>query len=329
MRAVLPHRPNASGVHLGTVPEPEPGDGDVLIDIAATALNRADLLQMRGLYPPPAGASDVPGLECAGTVAHVGHGVNGVRAGDRVMALLAGGGHAERVAVPAGQTMPLPEGWSFTDAAALPEVAITAWTNLVAEGGLQAGERVMITAAASGVGTFAVQLARSLGAEVLVAGRNRERLERLKPLGADHCVVLDERLPSAVRACTGGAGVDLVVDLAGGPWLPLALKSLRPKGRLVLVGVLAGASADVDLGDLLRRRLRVIGSVLRARPASEKAALVRAFHDFAAPRLQRGDLRPIVDRVVPFDDIAAAYEQLKRGGVWGKLVVDVNGAKRA
>ncbi|MEM7583596.1 MAG: NAD(P)H-quinone oxidoreductase [Acidobacteriota bacterium] len=303
--------------------EPEPAVGEVLVRVRATALNRADLLQVRGLYPPPPGESEVPGLECAGEIEALGDGVDDWQVGDRVMALLAGGGHGEKVAVPTGQLMPIPPGLDFTQAAALPEVAITAWTNLVAEGRLEKRQSVLITAAASGVGTFAVQLARELGARVLVAGRSVERLERLRPLGAEACIPLDENLPQAVRAILDGPGLDLVIELAGGPGLRQRLSALRSQGRLVLVGILGGAGAEVDLADVLRRRLRITGSVLRARPRAEKAELIQSFWEFAEERLADGRLRPVVHQVYPFERIADAYADLERGGVFGKLVLEI------
>ncbi|MEO1366918.1 MAG: NAD(P)H-quinone oxidoreductase, partial [Acidobacteriota bacterium] len=310
-----------SDVELCDWPDPDVRAGEAVVDIRATALNRADLLQMRGLYPPPPGESEVTGLECSGVVESVGPGVEGFAPGDRVMALLAGGGHAEKVAVPTGQLMPIPRGWSFEEAAALPEVAITAWTNLVAEGGLQEGETVLIIAAASGVGSFAVQLARELGARVLAAGRSIERLEKLRPLGADGCVTLGDGLVDRSRALNDGRGVDLILDLAGGDAMGPRCKALRRGGRAVLVGILAGSKTTLDLGDVLRRRLRVIGSVLRSRPRDEKARLISDFLDFAGPRLADGRLRPVIDRTYPLQRAAEAYADLERGGVLGKIVL--------
>jgi putative PIG3 family NAD(P)H quinone oxidoreductase len=322
MLAVVAPGADEKAALLQELPDPEPGAGEVLIRVRATALNRADLMQLRGLYPPPPGESEVPGLECSGEIGALGVGADGWQVGDRVMALLAGGGHGEQVAAPVGQLMPIPEGFSFVDAAALPEVALTAWTNLVAEGRLEAGQTVLITAAASGVGTFAVQLARELGARVLVAGRNLERLERLRPLGADACLELGDGLADAARQATGGAGVDLVIDLAGGAGVAERLRALCPRGRLILVGLLAGARAEIDLADVLRRRLRFVGSVLRARSRAEKAELVAGFHAFAEERLADGRLRPVVDRVMPFAEIGNAYRQLEQGGVLGKIVLE-------
>lgn len=324
MRA-LTYRPDRDRpeLTLRELPDPRPGPGEVVVRVAATALNRADLLQVRGLYPPPPGESMIPGLECAGTIESVSPEVEVWRAGDRVMALLAGGGHAERVAVPAGQLMALPAGLSWHQGAALPEVALTAWTNLVHEGGLAAGETVLITAAASGVGTFAVQLARELEARVLVAGRSMERLEILRTMGADACFPLGAGLPALIREATGDAGVDLVFEMVAGPELGNHIAALAVRGRLVLVGLLGGSRGDLDLSLVMRRRLRLVGSVLRARSREEKAALVAAFSSFASQRLADGRLRAVVDRVIPFEEILDAYGALEAGGVLGKVVVEM------
>ncbi len=326
MRAVLPAPDGRGRPVLGEVAEPVAEAGEVLVAVRATAINHADLLQLAGRYPPPPGESRVPGLECAGEILAIGPGVTGWRPGDRVMALLAGGGHGERVAAPAGQLLPLPESLSWTDGAALPEAALTAWTNLVAEAALAPGERVLVTGATGGVGSFAVQLARELGATAIAAGRDRERLARLAALGgrgAGAGLVDDGTLPKEVRRATGGGGVEVVFDLVGGERLGDHLACLAPGGRLVLLGLLAGVRAEVDLGLLLRRRLRIVGSVLRPRPRAEKAALVRAFGEFAAERLADGRLAPVVDRVLPFERIPEAYAALAAGGLFGKVVVEV------
>lgn len=328
MIAVRPFEGSAgqpAAIELVELEDPQPGPGEVAIEVAASALNRADLLQMRGLYPPPAGESEVPGLECSGVVAAVGIGVTGWRPGDRVMALLAGGGHATRVVAPEGQLLAVPEGLTLTEAGALPEVAITAWTNLVYEGRLHRGQSVLITGAASGVGCFAVQVARSLGARVLVAGRDAARLERLRPRGAAAAVQLGGGFAERVRAIEP-KGVDLVVDLVGGEHFDRALGALRDQGTLVLVGVLAGPSATVDLGQILRRRLRVVGSVLRARGRDEKAGLVASFREFAAERWASGELAPSIDRTLPFEQVAEAYAAMAQGGHLGKLVLTMDRA---
>jgi putative PIG3 family NAD(P)H quinone oxidoreductase len=327
MRAVLPAA-DAAGrpvPRLTERPEPALSPSEVLVAVRAAGLNRADLLQLRGLYPPPSGESEILGLECAGVVEAVGAAVARVVPGDRVMALLAGGGQAEKAAVPAGQLMPLPENLSFAEGAALPEACLTAWTNLVAEGGLEAGETVLVTGANGGVGTMAVQVGRELGARVLAAGRSRERLEPLRALGADALVLDEPGLARAVRERTGrpdgGAGADLVFDLTSGALLAEHLAALRDRGRLVLVGLMAGSRAELDLAEVLRRRLTIRGSVLRSRSREEKAALVAAFAAFGLPRIADGRIRSVVDRVFPFAEIAEAYHALEQGGVAGKVVV--------
>jgi putative PIG3 family NAD(P)H quinone oxidoreductase len=326
MRAVLPaDRSQDDGARpvprVGELPDPVARAGEVLVAVEAAGLNRADLMQLAGHYPPPAGESEVPGLECAGRIAAVGEGVDRWKMGARVMALLAGGGQATRVAVPAGQLLPLPENLSFVEGAALPEAALTAWTNLVAEGGLVAGEVVLVTGASGGVGSFAVQLARELGARVIAAARDRGRLERLRELGIEDLVTEEDTMASRVREVTGGRGVDLVLDLVGGARLPGHLAALKTGGRLVLVGLLAGGTAELDLGAVLRRRLRIIGSVLRSRSRDEKARLIAGFGAFGVPRLRAGRLRAVVDRVLPLDEAAQAYATMAAGGSFGKIVL--------
>ncbi|MEM7050031.1 MAG: NAD(P)H-quinone oxidoreductase [Acidobacteriota bacterium] len=325
MLAVLPTRnPETPWPFLGDLADPLPARGEVLVEVRAAGLNRADLLQLRGLYPPPPGESEVPGLECAGVIADLGEEVEGWRVGDRVMALLAGGGHGELVTVPQGQLMPLPNGWSFVQGAAVPEAALTAWTNLVEEGRMSSGEAVAITGANGGVGSFAVQLASALGARVLAVGRRAAALEPLRDLGATVTVPMASDLPAALRRANGGEGLDLVMDLVGGEWLPRLLLALKTGGRLVLVGITAGRTAEIPLDVVLRRRLRIVGSVLRPRPREEKARLVAAFHAVAEPWLEDGTLQPVVDRVLPFAEIATAYQALAAGGVEGKVIVEIS-----
>jgi putative PIG3 family NAD(P)H quinone oxidoreductase len=328
VRAVLPYEPGAPPIpRLGDLPEPAPGPGEVLVAVAAAGLNHADLMQLRGAYPPPPGESPIPGLECSGTVVALGEGVpsDGLFApGARVMALTGGGAHAERAAIPTGQLMPIPENLTLVEGAAIPEAGVTAWTNLVVEGGLEAGETVLVTGATGGMGTMFVQLARELGGRVIAAGRSRERLERLRPLGADEVVLLGDELPAAIHEATGGRGVDLVIELVGGAAIDRHLAMLGSRGRLVLVGLLAGRRAEVDLGVALSRRLRIQGSVLRARSRGEKAALVAAFAAFALPRFASGRLTPVVDRVLPFERAAEAYAALAGGGAAGKIILELS-----
>ncbi|HEX9945330.1 MAG TPA: NAD(P)H-quinone oxidoreductase [Thermoanaerobaculia bacterium] len=320
MRAVLPADRESPAPRVGDLPDPVPGPGEVLVAVEAAGLNHADLLQMRGQYPPPPGESEVPGLECAGIVLEAEEG-SPWPPGVRVMALTGGGAQATRAAIPAGQLMPVPDNLSLIEGAALPEAGLTAWTNLVAEGGLQAGETVLVTGATGGMGSFAVQLARELGARVLAAGRNRERLERLRGLGIEEFFLEGANLAQQVREATGGRGADLVLDLTGGPGLDSHLAALANRGRLVLVGLVSGRRSEVDLGAILTRRLRVIGSVLRARSREEKAQLVSAFAAFALPRLRDGRLRPVVDRTFPLEQAAEAYRTMERGGVFGKIIL--------
>ena len=320
--AILPWRLEISGaVAVGEVPTPVPGPGEVRVRVAAAGLNRADLLQMRGQYPPPPGASSVPGLECAGVVDQIGEEVTDCRIGDRVMALLAGGGQAEWVVVPAGQLLPVPPNLTLEEAAAIPEAALTSWTNLVAEGRLRSGGSVLITGATSGIGTFAVQLVRELGGRVIAAARSSERLERLREFGVEHLVPLDADYPKQVRALTGGKGVELVLDLVAGEWLGPTLECMAERGRLILVGLTAGRKVELDLGLLLRRRLQMVGSVLRARPVAEKAELVSAFAEFGLPRLADGRLRPVIDRVFPLAEAAQAYAYLEHERPLGKVLL--------
>lgn len=337
MRAVVPLEGPVP--RLGELPDPVAGVGEVIVEIAASGLNHADLLQLRGQYPPPPGESEVPGLECAGTILALGEGVDpgsGWSVGDRVMALLGGGGLATRVAVPAGQLMPVPENLGFVEGAALPEAGLTAWTNLVAEGGLAAGETVVVTGATGGMGSFVIQLARELGARVIAAGRSQEKLDRLRGVlserkgGAEGIELLADLSDAAdvadlagrVRVLTGGRGADLIIDLVGGARLGDRLEALRSRGRLILLGHLAGARAEIDLAAVLSRRLRLVGSTLRPRPRAEKARLVADFAAFALPRLRDGRLRPVVGQIFPFERVAEAFAEMARGGTFGKIVLE-------
>lgn len=321
MRAVLPasdfHHPIP---HVGDLPDPVPGPGEVLVDLRAAGLNQADLHQLRGKYPPPPGESSVPGMECAGVVAAS---AGGWEAGRRVMALVGGGGQASRAAIPAGQLMALPDNLSFEEGGALPEAGLTAWTNLVAEGGLRAGEWVLVTGATGGMGSFATQLARELGAKVIAAGRSLERLEGLRRFGIEHLVVEGSELPARVREITGGAGADLIFDLVSGRHFGEHVAALAPRGRLVLLGLMAGEESSLDLRLVLGRRLRILGSTLRPRPRPEKADLTAAFAAFALPRLADGRLVPVLDRTYPLERAAEAYAALESGGAAGKIVLTV------
>jgi putative PIG3 family NAD(P)H quinone oxidoreductase len=326
VKAVLIERPGDETVlRVGEAPAPALGPGELRIRVAATAVNRADLLQRQGLYPPPPGASPILGLECAGTVAELGAGVSGWRVGERVMALLAGGGYAEQVAVHAGSVLPVPEGLSLEEAAAVPEVFLTAYLNLFELGGLGAGGIALVHGGGSGVGTAAIQLCRAAGARAFVTAGSAEKCERCRALGAELAVnYRSESFAERVREATGGRGVDVVLDSIGAAYLADNLASLAVGGRLVLIGLMGGAKAEIALGSLLVRRLSVIGSTLRTRPVEEKAAIVSGFRARFGDDLAAGRIRPVVDRVLPLEAVAEAHRAIKASEHFGKIVLTLS-----
>jgi len=326
MKAVLIDRSGDETVlRLGEAPPPALGAGELRIRVAATAVNRADLLQRQGLYPPPAGASPILGLECAGTVVELGDGVSGWKVGDRVMALLAGGGYAEEVVVHAGSALPVPPGLSLEEAAAVPEVFLTAYLNLFELGGLAAGGTALVHGGGSGVGTAAIQLCRAAGARVFVTAGSDEKCERCRALGADLAVnYRSESFAERVREATGGRGVDVVLDSIGAAYLADNLVSLAVGGRLVLIGLMGGAKAEIALGALLVRRLSVVGSTLRTRSVGEKAAIVAGFQARFGADLAAGRIRPIVDRVLPLAAVADAHRAVKASEHFGKIVLAIH-----
>lgn len=309
------------------VPDPVPGDQEVVLEIVATAVNRADLLQARGMYPPPPGDSPILGLEAAGRVAALGGKVRGWSLGDRVCALVPGGGYAERCAVHHALLMPLPQEWSFAQGAAVPEVWLTAFSNLFLEGGLAAGQAVLIHAGASGVGTAAIQLAAAAGARVAVTAGAEEKLARCRALGAQ--VAVNYRRDSFAARLQEIGGVDLVLDCVGGPYLADHLRLLKPGGRLVIIGLMGGSRAEIDLVPVLGKSLRVIGSRLRARPLEEKIAITRAFRERFWPDLARGQLAPVIDRVFPITAAAEAHAYVKANRNIGKVILAVGPAADA
>ncbi|CAM3926752.1 NAD(P)H-quinone oxidoreductase [Cohnella lubricantis] len=321
MRAIVPlDSTNRFGV--GETAEPDVAYGDLLVSVRATALNRADLLQKRGLYPPPPGASPILGLEMAGVVEE---GAGPWKPGDRVMALLPGGGYAERARIPSGMAMRIPDTLSFEEAAAIPEVFLTAYLNLFQLGGLRDGQTALVHAGASGVGTAAIQLAREAGVRTLVTAGSQAKREACLALGAD--AAFDYRAgPFApeVQRATGGRGVNVILDFVGASYWEQNLDSLAVDGKLIIVGTMGGTQVPgLDLGRLLARRLQVLGTALRSQPPEKKVSLTAAFADFALPRFASGRLKPIVDSVWDWADVEQAHAHMEANRNIGKIVLRV------
>lgn len=325
MKAILFDQPGDETVlRIGDAEAPPIRPGAIRIRVAATALNRADLMQRQGLYPPPPGASEILGLECSGEVSEVGAGVEGFAIGDRVMALLAGGGYAEQVVVDAGSAMHVPNGIDLVEAAALPEVLLTVHLNVFEIGGLAEGGWLLVHGGGSGIGTAAIQLARAAGARIVVTAGSAEKCSRCLDLGAD--VALDYTagdFADGVLEATAGRGVDVALDSIGGRYLESNLRSLAVGGRLVVIGLMGGAKAEIGLGQLLVRRLSVIGSTLRARPEAEKAQLVQSLLMRFGKALETGAVRPIVDSVLDLGDVAEGHRRMKSSAHFGKIVLRV------
>jgi putative PIG3 family NAD(P)H quinone oxidoreductase len=321
MRAVVVTEPGGpEALTVSELPDPEPAAGEVVIDVAATAVNRADTLQRQGHYPPPAGASDVLGLECSGTVSAVGEGVDRWTVGDEVCALLAGGGYAEKVVVPAGQVMPVPTGLDLVTAGALPEVACTVWSNVFMIAGLQRGETFLVHGGAGGIGTFAIQLAHALGARVLTTAGSAEKLELCRSLGADVAIDYKEQdFVEEVDRATDGAGADVILDNMGAKYLPRNVQALATEGRLVVIGMQGGSKGELDLGQLLRKRAAVIATALRARPVEEKAAICASVVEHVWPLVADGSVRTLLHTTLPFDEAAEAHRIMEEGGHVGKI----------
>ncbi|CAA9313417.1 MAG: Quinone oxidoreductase [uncultured Frankineae bacterium] len=323
MRAISISTPGDPDVLVPVeVDDPVAGPGEVLVDVVATAVNRADVLQRRGFYDPPPGASPYPGLECAGRIAVLGDGVSGWSVGDEVCALLAGGGYATRVAVPAGQLLPVPAGLDLVEAAALPEVACTVWSNVFSLAALQPGEVLLVHGGTSGIGTMAVQLAARAGARVLCTVGSPDKAARAEQLGAERAIrYRDEDFAAVVRELTGGRGADVVLDNMGATYLARNVDVLAVGGRLVVIGLQGGARAELDLGALLVKRASVHATSLRARPAAEKAAIVAEVLGHVWPAVEAGDVRPVVDRVLPLEQAAQAHRVMESSEHIGKIVL--------
>jgi putative PIG3 family NAD(P)H quinone oxidoreductase len=326
MRAVTVSGPGGPEVlGWGEVPDPVLRPGEVLVDVVATAVNRADLLQRAGSYPPPPGASDVLGLECSGVVSEVGEGVTGWSVGDEVCALLSGGGYAERVAVPAGQLLPRPAGVELATAAALPEVVCTVWSNVFMLAGLRRGDTFLVHGGSSGIGTMAIQLAARAGARVLTTAGTQAKLDVCRELGAEVGInYRDEDFVERVKAATDGAGVDVVLDNMGAKYLMRNVDALATGGRLVIIGMQGGTKAELDLGKLVRKRGSVHATTLRSRPATgrgSKAEIVAAVRHDVWPDVERGVVRPIVDRRLPMARAADAHRVVEASEHIGKVLL--------
>lgn len=329
MRAVVISGPGGPDVlQLTEVPDPVPGPGEVLIDVAGAGLNRADLMQRRGLYPPPPGAPPYPGLECSGRIAAIGPGLGdmgGLGPGDQVCALLAGGGYAEKVVVPAGQVLPVPGEVPLLEAAAIPEVACTVYANVFQLAALAPGETLLVHGGASGIGTMAIQLAKQLGAQVACTAGSPEKLQRCRELGADLVISYhDEDFVGAVSDLTGGSGADVILDIMGAVYLERNVTALATGGRLVVIGTQGGTRAELDLGLLLRKRASVHATTLRARPAGEKAAIVAAVREHVWPLIAAGRVVPVVDRVLPLAEAPRAHVLMESGAQIGKILLAVH-----
>ncbi len=303
-------------------PKPQPAAGEVLIKVAAAGVNRPDVLQRRGRYPPPPGASDIPGLEIAGTVDGVGDGVTGWSTGNPICALVAGGGYAEYCVAPAPQCLPVPRGLDLVAAAAIPETFFTVWTNVFERGRLESRESILIHGGSSGIGTTAIQLARAFGARVFATAGSAEKCAACERIGAERCInYRDTDFVAAIRDLTGGAGVNVVLDIIAGSYVPRNLDVLALEGRLVQIGVLGGPKTEINVSVIMQKRLTVTGSTLRARPIADKAAIASAVHENVWPLLESGVVKPIVHSTFPMRDAAAAHRLMESSEHVGKIVL--------
>jgi putative PIG3 family NAD(P)H quinone oxidoreductase len=318
MRAVVIESPDS--LSWTEVPDPEPAEGEVVVDVTAAGVNRADTAQRQGHYPPPAGAPPYPGLECSGVISVIGTGVTDHRVGDSVCALLAGGGYAERVNVPAGQLLPVPAGLSLAEAAALPEVACTVWSNVVDIARLRAGETFLIHGGGGGIGTFAVQLGKALGARVVVTARTGKH-EALRRLGADLAIDYTRTdFVEATREFTGGHGADVVLDIMGAKYLDRNVAVLATGGRIATIGLQGGRAGELDLGALMTKRGLISATTLRARPIADKARIVRGVRDQVWP-LVPGRIRPVIDITLPMAEAARAHRRMEGSDHIGKILL--------
>jgi putative PIG3 family NAD(P)H quinone oxidoreductase len=320
MRAVIAPDPGGPEALVVTeLPDPEPGPGEVVIDIVASAVNRADTLQRQGFYPPPPGASDVLGMECSGRISAVGDGVEGHQVGDEVCALLAAGGYADKVALPAVQVMPVPAGVDLVTAAALPEVACTVWSNVFMIAGLQRDETLLVHGGAGGIGTMAIQLAAALGSRVFATAGSPEKMELCESLGAERAI--NYRDEDFVEVVTEAGGADVILDNMGAKYLERNVSALATEGRLVVIGMQGGSKGELDLGALLRKRGAVIATTLRARPAEEKGAICASVVEHVWPLVAEGKVRAVVHDQVPLAQAPRAHELMESGSHSGKILL--------
>ncbi|MGH3424443.1 MAG: NAD(P)H-quinone oxidoreductase [Nocardioidaceae bacterium] len=327
MRAVVVNEPGGpEALTLTDLDDPSPAAGEVVVDITAAGVNRADVLQRQGNYNPPPGATPVLGLECSGTISSVGAGVDGWAEGDRVCALLSGGGYADRVAVPIGQLAPVPDGVDLVEAGGIVEVSATVWSNVFMLAGLQPGETLLVHGGGSGIGTIAIQLARALGARVAVTAGSTEKLDFCRDLGAQILINYREQdFVEVLKEATGdgehGPGADVILDIVGAKYLPRNVSALATSGRLVVIGMQGGVKGELNLGALLGKRAAVMATSLRARPPEEKAAIVAAMVEHVWPLLADGTVRPVVHTTVPLEDVRRAHQILDESSHIGKVVL--------
>ncbi|GAA2029835.1 NAD(P)H-quinone oxidoreductase [Terrabacter terrae] len=323
MRAItIPQPGDADSLVLAEVPDPVVRAGQVLVDVVAAGVNRADVMQRLGHYPPPPGASEYPGLEVSGRVAALGDGVEGWQVGDEVCALLDGGGYAERVAVPAEQLLPVPTGVSLVDAAGLPEVACTVWSNVFMVANIQPGQVLLVHGGSSGIGTTAIQLGKAVGAHVAVTAGSQAKLDVCRELGAEMLVnYREEDFVERVRELTKGHGADVILDNMGAKYLARNVDALATSGRLVTIGLMGGRKGELDMGKLLAKRAAVIATSLRARPAAEKAAIVAAVREHVWPLVEDGSVRPVIHSRHPLKEAADAHREMEASGHIGKILL--------
>jgi putative PIG3 family NAD(P)H quinone oxidoreductase len=323
MRAItIPEPGDADSLVLDEVPDPEAGPGQVLIDVVAAGVNRADVMQRLGHYPPPPGASDYPGLEVSGRIAALGDGVEGWQVGDEVCALIDGGGYAERVVAPADQLLPVPQGVSLVDAAGLPEVTCTVWSNVFLVANIQPGQVLLVHGGSSGIGTMAIQLAKAVGAHVAVTAGSQAKLDVCRELGAEFLVnYREEDFVERVRELTKGHGADVILDNMGAKYLARNVQALAVNGRLVTIGLMGGRKGELDMGMLLAKRAAVIATSLRARPATEKAAIVAAVREHVWPLIESGAVRPVIHSRHPLEHAAQAHREMEASGHIGKILL--------